>query len=172
MFIAGVKNRNWRQKIFVFASGIGTAMIFLGSSVIFLQQSNSSWKTYKNSRYDFEFPRPSNWNTLNTPENADGVALVSPENNHVQIRSWASKILPGFTSVTEQLPEKIKPNFQTNQGVYGVLVVEVGQKSTVINLTIVKDDVKYYWQGQSKNQDFPKYYPLFYYMAQEYKISH
>jgi hypothetical protein len=38
-------------------------------------------------------------------------------------------------------------------------------------LTITQAELEYYWQGQSDSQDFQNYYRLFYYIAQEYKIS-
>jgi hypothetical protein len=51
------------------------------------------------------------------------------------------------------------------------LTVEVREKVTVIKLTITQEKLEYFWQGQSDSQEFKKYYRLFYYMAQEYKIN-
>ena len=63
------------------------------------------------------------------PANGDGIAFISPQNKTVEIRGWASQQLLN-SIVTEQEPvKKIKPNFQTAQGVSGVLVVEVESRS-------------------------------------------
>jgi hypothetical protein len=67
--------------------------------------------------------------------------------------------------------KKIKPNFQTTQGVSGVLVVEVDRGVGSMTLTLTQEQVKYCWQGKSKSQEFQDYYRLFYYIAQQYRIS-
>ncbi|HLO88714.1 MAG TPA: hypothetical protein VK203_27410 [Nostocaceae cyanobacterium] len=170
MFMTAVKSCNWRRKIVIFASGIGSAIALWGCSANFFQPSDINWKTYTNSRYGFQFPYPSNWTTLASPENQDGVELVSPQNKSVKIRSWASKsLLESHTSETQN-GEQIKPNFQTVQGISGVLVVEVEQNINVMKLTINQGKVKYYWQGQSNSQEFASNYRMFYYIAQAYKI--
>jgi len=129
-----------------------------------------AWKTYSNSRYGFEFPYPSNWTSSAAPENGDGIAFISPHDNSVEIRSWASHELPN-SIVTEQEPlKKIKSNFQTAQGVSGVMVVEVDKDIGSMTLTLTQSQVKYYWQGRSKSQKFQDYYRLFYYIAQQYRI--
>lgn len=127
-----------------------------------------AWKTYNNSRYGFEFPYPSNWTSLIAPENNDGIAFVSPHHNSVIIRSWASHQIPKFTITDREI--KINPNFQTTQGISGVLVVEVNQQVSSMTLTLTQGQVQYYWQGRSKGQEFPDYYHLFYYIAQQYRI--
>jgi hypothetical protein len=66
--------------------------------------------------------------------------------------------------------KKLKPNFQTAQGISGVLLVEVNQQVGSMTLTLTQGQVKYYWQGRSKSQDFQDYYRLFYYIAQQYRI--
>ena len=129
-----------------------------------------AWKTYSNSRYGFEFPYPSNWTSLAAPENDDGIAFTSPQNKTVEIRGWASQQLPDSIVTNQKSVKKIKPNFQTAQGVSGVLVVEVDRLVGSMTLTITQSQVKYYWQGQSKSQDFQDYYRLFYYIAQQYRI--
>ncbi|MGF2035840.1 MAG: hypothetical protein RMZ43_011080 [Nostoc sp. CmiVER01] len=125
-----------------------------------------AWKTYKNSRYGFEFPYPSNWNSLTAPANDDGIAFISPQDNSVEIRGWASQQLPN----DRESVKKIKSNFQTAQGVSGVLIVEVSQQIGSMTLTLTQSQVKYCLQGQSKSQDFQNYYRLFYYIAQQYSI--
>ncbi|MHC0063034.1 hypothetical protein ACWATR_08920 [Nostoc sp. UIC 10890] len=125
-----------------------------------------AWKTYSNSRYGFEFPYPSNWNSLAASENGDGIAFISPQDNSVEIRGWASHQLPN----TQESVKKIKHNFQTAQGVSGVMVVEVDQRVGSMTLTLTHSQVKYYLQGRSKGQEFPDYYRLFYYIAQQYRI--
>lgn len=129
-----------------------------------------TWKTYSNSRYGFEFPYPSNWNSLPGPENDDGIGLISPQNKTVEIRGWASHQLANSIDKGLQSGKKIQPNFQTSQGVSGVLVVEVDRQATSMTLTLTHNQVQYYWQGRSNSQEFPNYYRLFYYIAQQYRI--
>jgi hypothetical protein len=49
--------------------------------------------------------------------------------------------------------------------------IEVGDQVTVIKLTITQAELEYHWQGKTSSQEFANYYRLFYYIAQEYKIS-
>ncbi|MBE9003759.1 hypothetical protein IQ259_01615 [Fortiea sp. LEGE XX443] len=132
--------------------------------------SGTQWKNYKNSRYGFEFPYPSNWTVLAAPENNDGIALVSPRSQTVEIRAWASNQLPDTVNDKHNSKKNINSNFQTNQGVSGVLLVEVGQQIGSMKLTLTQGKITYYWQGHSPSQDFSNYYPLFYYIAQQYRI--
>jgi hypothetical protein len=156
------------QKVMsVITSGVGVAMIFWGCNANNLQLQETRWNIYRNNRYGFEFPYPNGWQLLGNPDNSDGVALVAPNRKNIEIRSYASKSLLKFSN-NNLNPV---PNFQTHQGFSGVLVVEVGEKLTVMKLTITQDELEYYWQGQSASPDFQNYYRLFYYIAQEYKIS-
>ncbi len=148
-------------------SGVGIGMILWGCNANNPQFQNATWKTYRNDRYGFEFPYPKTWQELGNPDNSDGIALVSPNKKTLEIRSYASKPLLKLSS--QNL--KSVSNFQTHQGISGVLVVEVGEKVTVMKLTITQEQLEYHWQGQSKSEDFQNYYRLFYYIAQEYKIS-
>jgi len=146
---------------------LGLWLMVWGCNANNLQVQNTTWKTYRNNRYGFEFPYPKTWQTLGNPDNSDGIALMLPNKHTVEIRSHASK--PLLTSSKQNL--KPVSNFQTHQGVAGVLVVEVGEKVTVMKLTITQEQLEYQWQGQSDSQDFQNYYRLFYHIAQEYKIS-
>lgn len=170
MFIAAVKTRSLGRRMYAFASGVGTAIALWGCSVSSFKAADLTWKTYSNSRYGFEFPYPSNWNSLATPANNDGIVLVSPQNQSVEIRGWAGYQLPASSIEGQEAVKNINYNFQTAQGVSGVLVVEVGQQVSSMTLTLTEGDVKYYWQGQSNSQEFQKYYRLFYYIAQQYRI--
>ncbi|MDB9459855.1 hypothetical protein PN480_03120 [Dolichospermum circinale CS-1225] len=146
---------------------IGIGIIVWGCNANNLQPQNQTWKIYKNPRYGFEFPYPHTWQELRNPDNSDGVVLVLPNKDNVEIRSYASKPVLGFSPKTQ---EQVY-NFRTNQGVFSVLTVEVKEKVTVIKLTITQAELEYSWQGQSDSQDFQNYYRLFYHIAQEYKIS-
>ncbi|MBE9036651.1 hypothetical protein IQ246_16375 [aff. Roholtiella sp. LEGE 12411] len=143
-------------------------MMLYGCTATGFNAETITWKTYNNSRYGFEFLYPSNWTSLAAPENNDGIAFVSPHNNSVIIRGWASHQIPEFTITDREV--KINPNFQTTQGISGVLVVEVNQQVSSMTLTLTQGQVQYYWQGRSKGQEFPDYYHLFYYIAQQYRI--
>jgi hypothetical protein len=152
------------------AQAIGVAIVLLiilwGCAAPSFNGSDFRWKTYRNERYGFEFPYPSNWTALRTPTNDDGIALVSPQSNTVEIRAWAVNKLPDlFTK-----DQKINSNFQTAQGVSGIMLVEVDQQVSLMKLSLTQGQVKYYWQGRSQNQEFPDYYRLFYYIAQQYRI--
>ena len=159
------------RRIYRFAasvSGVIALLIILwGCTTNNFNAGAIAWKTYSNSRYGFEFPYPSNWTSLAASENGDGIAFISPQNNSVEIRGWASHQL---TNDQESL-KKIKSNFQTAQGVSGVMLVEVDQRRGSMTLTLTQSQVKYYWQGRSKSQEFQDYYRLFYYIAQQYRIS-
>jgi hypothetical protein len=146
---------------------IGLYLMLWGCIDNDFQVKDVRWKTYKNNRYGFEFPYPNTWQELKNPDNSDGVVLVLPNKKNLEIRSYASKPLLKFSRKTQG---KVY-NFRTNQGVFGVLTVEVREKVTVIKLTITQEKLEYFWQGQSDSQEFKKYYRLFYYMAQEYKIN-
>ncbi|WP_413199925.1 hypothetical protein [Nostoc piscinale] len=166
MFIFSVKTgskyksfyTNWQAV----ANAIALSLLLSGCSQPF-RVADTQWQTYKNSRYDFEFPYPRNWTVLATPDNDDGVVLVSPRSQNVEIRGWASNL-------SQEPKNAIPPNFQTTQGVSGVLLVEVGQQEGSMKLTLTQGKVTYYWQGKSPSQEFSNYYPLFYYIAQQYRI--
>jgi hypothetical protein len=146
---------------------IGLYLMLWGCIDNDFQVKDVTWKTYKNNRYGFEFPYPNTWQELKNPDNSDGVVLVLPNKKNLEIRSYASKPLLKFSRKTQG---KVY-NFRTNQGVFSVLTAEVREKVTVIKLTITQEKLEYFWQGQSDSQEFKKYYRLFYYMAQEYKIN-
>ncbi|MBD2496954.1 hypothetical protein [Nostoc sp. FACHB-280] len=167
MFIFSVKTgSNWRNiytRYQTVASAIALSLLLSGCSQPF-KVSETQWQTYKNSRYNFEFPYPSNWTVLATPDNDDGVVFVSPRSQKVEIRGWASNL-------SQETKNAIQPNFQTTQGVSGVLLVEVGQQEGSMKLTLTQGKVTYYWQGKSPSQEFSNYYPLFYYIAQQYRVK-
>lgn len=162
------------QKIYTIVLGVSKAiallMILWGCSAPSFNAANVAWDTYKNSRYGFEFPYPSNWTTLTAPENNDGIAFVSPDNDSVQIRGWAVNRLPKTGIEDRNFETAINPNFQTVQGMPGVMLVEVTPQAGLMTLTLTQAEVKYYWQGRSQSQEFPNYYRLFYYIAQQYRI--
>jgi hypothetical protein len=163
------------RRIYRFAasvSGVIALLIMLwGCTANDFNARAIAWKTYSNSRYGFEFPYPSNWPSLATPANDDGIAFVSPQDKSVEIRGWASQQLPNSIVTDEESEKKIKPNFQTAQGVSGVLVVKVDQQIGSMTLRLTQSQVKYYLQARSNSQEFQNYYRLFYYIAQQYRIS-
>ncbi|MEH1945046.1 MAG: hypothetical protein V7L01_33185 [Nostoc sp.] len=152
------------------SGAIAPLIIVWGCTANYFNAGAIAWKTYTNSRYGFEFPYPSNWTSLAAPENDDGIAFIPLQNNTVEIRGWASQQLPNSIITEQESVKKINPNFKTAQGVSGVLVVEVERGVGSMTLTLTQSQVKYYWQGRSKSQDFPDYYRLFYYIAQQYRI--
>jgi hypothetical protein len=162
------KTGNLRRVIGLLFSGIGTAIICGGCSINGFWTSRQNWETYQNPRYGFEFPYPSNW-TSQTPDNNDGVIFVSPQNENLKIHAWAGNELPELQ--TTETTKQIDHNFETAQGISGVLVVEVGQQISSMTLTINQGQIKYHWQGQTSSKEFKDYYRLFYYIAKQYKIK-
>jgi len=150
---------------------IALSLILCGCNAPSFINSGVTWKTYTNSRYGFEFLYPSTWTSLPPPENNDGIAFVSPQNTKVEIRGWAGNELPDAIITDKNAKKTINPNFKTNQGVSGVLEVEVGSQESLMTLTLTTPQVKYYWQGRSPASEFSNYYRVFYYIAQEYRVS-
>ncbi|MFH7025197.1 MAG: hypothetical protein ACHBN1_07290 [Heteroscytonema crispum UTEX LB 1556] len=167
---AAVKTSGLRQR-YAIAGGVGgvISLLIMLSGCSVPGFNAITWKTYSNSRYGFEFPYPSSWTSLPPPENDDGIAFVSPQNNTVEIRGWAGNRLP--ESIDKDAKKTINSNFKTAQGVSGVLVVEVGSKVSLMTLSISQSKVKYNWQGRSPSEDFQDYYRVFYYIAQQYRIT-
>ncbi|MDZ8241520.1 MAG: hypothetical protein RMZ69_30940 [Nostoc sp. ChiQUE01a] len=174
MTTAKVKTSCLTQKIYRLSFGLSPAIALLiivwGCTATDLNVEAITWTTYSNSRYGFEFPYPSNWTSLAAPENDDGIGFIAPQNNSVEIRGWASHQLPNSMIKDRESGKNIKPNFQTAQGISGVLVVEVARQATSMTLTLTQNQVKYHWQGRSNSKEFPNYYRLFYYIAQQYRI--
>ncbi|MDB9303873.1 MULTISPECIES: hypothetical protein [Cyanophyceae] len=86
----------------------------------------------------------------------------------MEIRAWAANRLP---EPRENTKTTINPNFQTAQGVSGVLIVEIDQQTSSMSLSLTQDQVQYYWQARSQKQEFSDYYHLFYYIAYQYRIQ-
>ncbi|MCA1994379.1 MAG: hypothetical protein LDL41_20375, partial [Coleofasciculus sp. S288] len=97
--------------------------------------SSSGWKTYRNPRYNFEFPYPSNWSPFPMPDNLDGQAFRDPQNPTSEIRGWAAQ-----NALKEPLTPQ-QPNFTTEQGVRGKLQVEVGADISLMTLTLSQGKV-------------------------------
>jgi len=64
----------------------------------------------------------------------------------------------------------VAPNFVTQQGLQGLLHVEVGAEVSFITLTLIQNGVMYSWQGRSPSDQFAKYYEFFNYVAGQYRI--
>jgi hypothetical protein len=135
-----------------------------------------TWTIYRNSRYSFEFPYPSNWESFPMPDNRDGRAFRDSMHPNVEIRGWAANQLPAIdrpsyrNRLTNASPAQLQ-NFTTQQGFTGQLQVEVGAKTSLMTLTLSRGKVQYYWQGQCDSKLFANYFRLFYYMASQYRLS-
>ncbi|MDH6057816.1 hypothetical protein [Umezakia ovalisporum] len=172
MSITTVKTCRLRKSIYTKIQRLCSNTVLLLSlwscSTTTFSITHVTWNTYNNSRYGFQFPYPSNWNPLPSTANNDGIVLVSPRNNSVEIRAWAGNRLP--ESIRQNSKTTINPNFHTAQGVPGVLLVESDQQITSMKLSLTQDQVEYHWQARSQNQQFSDYYHLFYYIAHQYQI--
>lgn len=156
------------------ATGIVLALILwsclpgeLGSSV--------TWKTYQNERYGFEFPYPSDWIASAPPSNRDGQAFRQRQNPAVEIRGWASHQLPvdvakGQESASPNQIQPLQANFTTEQGLEGLLQVDIGEEMSSMTLTLEYRDIRYNWQGRSPSEDFSDYYRFFQYVASRYRV--
>ncbi len=140
-----------------------------GCSAPTFQGNSKSWKIYKNSRYGFEFPYPSNWEEVK-PDNDDGIVFISPQKSSVEIRGWAGNQLIKNTDTSSNRKKSINPNFKNIQGISGVMTVEIGATESTIGIKFHQGDVKYYWQGKAPSQEFNDYYRFFYYIAQHYRL--
>ncbi len=164
MSIAAVKSSGWGQRIYAFV----LALILSACSGSTFNATKQVWKTYRNPRYNFEFPYPSKWTPVR-PDNNDGIAFISPRNQAVEIQSWAGNQLPESIIGTDT-KKTIDPNFRTAQGISGVLTVEVGKQESAMGLRITQKRIKYYWYGKAPSKEFGNYYSVFYYIAQQYRV--
>ncbi|MDJ0796092.1 MAG: hypothetical protein QNJ51_04515 [Calothrix sp. MO_167.B12] len=149
--------------------GLILSLALWGCGAPSFQGDNKSWKIYKNSRYGFEFPYPSNWQEVK-PDNDDGIVFISPQKSSVQIRGWAGYQLFNNRNTTRNTKKSINPNFQNIQGISGVMTVEIGETESKIVIRFHQGEVKYYWQGKAPSQEFDDYYRFFYYIAENYRL--
>lgn len=151
--------------------------------------SHSSWDIYRNPRYGFEFPYPSDWLPFPMPDNRDGRAFRDPQNASSEIRGWAANPLsktadpqrkqgrhrlhleasPPSTSQKDS-PKFQQQNFTTEQGLTGKLRVEINPDISLMTLTLSQGNVSYNWQGQCNSEQFADYYRFFYYVARQYRL--
>ena len=144
--------------------------LILGCNTIRLQDYENSWKTYKNTRYGFEFPYPSGWYEMKS-DNNDGIMFISPKKSSVQIRSWAgNQMVPYITGDIETKTPTNNSNFKNVQGIPGMITVEIGARESLITLKLAQNRIKYYWQGKAPSQEFDDYYQFFYYIAENYRL--
>ncbi len=137
----------------------------------------NSWDTYRNPRYGFEFPYPSNWIAVSMPDNRDGRAFHDPNNPKLEIRGWATNKLsdlkassPNKNKPAQESPNSQLKNFTTDQGLTGELLVVVGSDISSMTLTLSQGRVEYNWQGQGESQQFADHYRFFYYVARQYRL--
>ncbi|HBB33460.1 MAG TPA: hypothetical protein DDZ80_05575 [Cyanobacteria bacterium UBA8803] len=131
--------------------------------------SSVRWTTYRNPRYNFEFPYPSNWIAFPMPDNRDGQAFRDPQNPDFEIRGWAEFAMLDASSLPRQAPSPQK-NFTTNQGAVGKLQVDLGSQTSLMTLTLNQGEVLYNWQGQCQSKQFADCYRFFYYVASQYRL--
>lgn len=175
----------------VFVSIVPLAVMLFSCRTINLS-SQGSWSIYRNQRYNFEFPYPSNWVAVPMPDNGDGGGFRDPQNSSTEIRGWAGNKLSetvaprssdrlhrqkhSFKHEASSLKERAKnsrksqqQNFTTEQGLSGKLEVEVGSDISLMRLTLSQGKVQYNWQGQCDSKQFANYYRFFYYIASQYR---
>lgn len=134
-----------------------------------------SWDTYRNPRYGFEFPYPSNWISSPIPDNRDGRVFRNPQNPSAEIRGWAAnKLSPVELSLlpskTKDSPTFQQDNFTTKQGLKGKLRVKIGSVTSMMTLTLSQGEILYNWQGQCNSEQFADYYRFFSYVASQYHL--
>ncbi|WP_224411241.1 hypothetical protein [Oscillatoria salina] len=142
------------------------------------QLAVSGWEIYRNQRYNFEFPYPSNWIALPMPDNRDGQIFQDPSNPSVEIRGWAGNSLSGIeieidprSHHTDHQSIKTKPeNLITEQGLTGKLYIEIGSEISLMKLTLLQGDIQYNWRGEAESEEFANYYRLFDFIATRYRV--
>ncbi|MGB3206777.1 MAG: hypothetical protein WBB28_17465 [Crinalium sp.] len=139
------------------------------------RNSSATWKIYRNPRYQFEFPYPSNWIATAMPDNRDGQAFRDPQQPEIEIRGWAEhrlsgKILKSRTSTAKNTAQQEQLNFTTQQGVTGQLQVKLGSDRSIMALSINRGLVVYHWRAQAPSKQFTDYYRFFYYIASNYSL--
>lgn len=150
-------------------------LMLLGCSATPLD-GQDGWTIYRNPRYNFEFPYPTNWESFPMPDNRDGRAFRDSNQPSAEIRGWAANKLsaidlPSYhSSLKNSSPPQLQ-NFTTQQGFTGQLQVEVGAKTSLMTMTLSQGKVQYYWQGQCDSKLFANYFRLFYYIASQYRLS-
>lgn len=137
---------------------------------------SGSWQTYRNARYNFEFPYPDNWVAGQAPANGDGQAFSDPKNPVVELRGWAGYNVPAAHrkrshNNNNDQPKPLKLNFTTEQGLSGELKVDLRSPESSMTLTLVEGDVRYNFQAKAPNKQFADYYKFFYYVASQYRVS-
>jgi hypothetical protein len=151
-------------------AGLAVSLVFLISCRSFETSPPGNWQTYRNPRYNFEFPYPSNWIAEPPPDNQDGQAFHDPQNSQAEIRGWAGhQIKPIAKPKSGTLPS-LKPNFTTEQGLPGELQVNIGPEISSMKLVLEQGNIRYNWQGRSPSQQFDDYYRFFYYSAKQYRV--
>jgi len=172
---------NWRNFVVLKQlSGVSSPLIAIVAVVSMVLTGCSqpggklarTWDVYQNERYGFEFPYPSNWVAAPLVANQDGQTFSDPQNPAVKILGWASQVSlePDNLSGLVQKNVVVAPNFVTQQGLQGLLHVEVGAEVSFITLTLIQNGVVYSWQGRSPSDQFAKYYEFFNYVAGQYRI--
>lgn len=131
-----------------------------------------TWHVYHNPRYGFEFPYPSNWIDAPLVANQDGQTFSDPENPTVKILGWASQVSAEVDKPSNSVQNNVvvSPNFVTQQGLQGLVRVEVGSDVSFMTLTLIQNGVIYNWQGRSPSDRFAEYYEFFNYVGSQYRI--
>lgn len=167
-FRVGCYQGCYQGRLAAYWGGVVAVVLLSGCSQSAPPQA-ADWVIYQNPRYGFEFPYPGNWTTAIAAENRDGQAFVDPRQPDVEIRGWASQ--RSAVAPEEQDPSGlIQPNFETDQGIPGELQVYITPDVSTMELTLVQDDVVFYWRGQSPSAQFSDYYKFFDYVARHYRV--
>ncbi|NET30975.1 MAG: hypothetical protein F6K19_03100 [Cyanothece sp. SIO1E1] len=152
-------------------ASLGLGLVGCGSSDLPLPDA---WSTYRNPRYGFEFPYPSDWVMSANQDGRDGQTFAL-QNSGVELRGWASQNLSTAKSASDdqtqsEITDAAANNFVTEQGIAGNLAVEIDSEISSIQLTLVQEKVVYSWQGISPSDQFADYYKFFDYVARRYRI--
>ncbi len=158
-------NHQWSKIV------MGVALLVTLVSCQDTRLSMSSWKTYQNPRYGFEFPYPSDWIAQPIPSNLNGQAFLGTDQSRLQLRGWAEENLNAARLLSSKLEKPVsQQNFTTKQGITGRLKVEIGSQLSSIELVIDDGALEYHLQGQATSDQFADYYRFFHYVASHYRI--
>jgi|GEM_PF-1449736 len=152
--------------------GLGWAGV-LGGCTDPSQPQARTWETYQNPRYPFEFVHPNDWKAVPLSDNREGQVFQDPWQPRVSISGWASQ-RSAVPSPVQAIPEGVPnftPNFTTEQGVEGILRVDIGREMSRMELIVLQEGVIYHWEGRSPTELFDEHYRFFDYIARRYRIT-
>ena len=157
----------WGDRFLLLVGAIALVAVLLGCQSPDIAAPDNL-RIYRNPRYGFEFPYPSNWVPAPPPANLDGRVFSDPDNPEASIRGFARQNLETANLKANSYP--VPENFTTEQGLEGSLQTDIGLEISAMRLTLNRGEFQYVWEGRSPSEEFANYYRLFYTIARQYRV--